>query len=408
MPTIVFYQDSYIVGGSETLILRLAKQLISNGFRTIILSKETICDETISRQIFSLKNSEYYQFDNTSKQFLSSSGAALCFTEEKVIVYVRSLISLINACCLLDSYKFKSKIVFRTYIIHPHFSWTNEKMADFIYRPWVRRMVKRHQMFFMDEITREEYIKHYNEDSYVSEKALIKRLPIIINDSIKFKEKKHNMSILTACRMDFPFKGYVIGLVQDFYRLLKKYNNIELCIIGDGPNKEELKKVVSSLPKVVQNKITLISNVSYDKLLSYINCADILIGMGTTVLDAVNINTISLVAVPYQMENLASSFFDDDFKNVGDPYDENKRYLTFYNEIEKIILMSNSDFIAKQKVGKRLLSEHYNIDTFIDELTRDDIPPFSDFDYLFSKVLNNYMRIILYVKKVVKKIIYKF
>ena len=86
-------------------------------------------------------------------------------------------------------------------------------------------------------------------------------------------------NILCVSRMEFPHKGYVLGIIDDFKQLCKKYDFLKLTLVGDGRDKERLVRKIDSLDEDIKKKIQLVGAVAPDKLCDYYDQANVLISV---------------------------------------------------------------------------------------------------------------------------------
>lgn len=82
----------------------------------------------------------------------------------------------------------------------------------------------------------------------------------------KAKGRKDKFNIISVGRMEFPHKGYMVGLVDAYETIKQKYEWISLTYVGDGPSREELEKRIKHLPKQYQEDINLVGFVKPDDL----------------------------------------------------------------------------------------------------------------------------------------------
>ena len=152
-----------------------------------------------------------------------------------------------------------------------------------------------------------------NSDEYVF------NLPIRIKEwddaDINAIRKHTPFTITTITRMDFPFKGYVLGLLGWFTLNAEKYN-LQLTIIGEGSDSGELMAVMNNMSDNLLSRITYIKNVPYNQLCSVFFKTDLYIGMGTTLIDAANDLTIAIPVKAYTRELLVDGLFSDNIDSI--------------------------------------------------------------------------------------------
>lgn len=364
--TIVFYCCNFSMGGTETLILRLLQYYSTSNHRAILLT-----DTSINQSILDDANRvdfEHYIYNKGSKEFLSNN-KKLCFgPTEKPLVITQFLPEFLKSFTLLRKSNYGVRFKHTLYIVHPNSIFFGPKKLIFLAKPMIVRLLKKNVLVFMDETCVEKCIQHYSLNKSLN--YMIYRLPIFINENGSVAKKHKIFSILTISRFEFPFKGYVLGLITSFSQLCTKYPLISLTIIGNGKGKAEVEDLISKLPDSVSSKIEVLNQIPYHKVNDYIVGCDVYVGMGTTVLDAANNNKIVVTAVAYQKSNLAVGFFHEEYKTIGEVFRNDVAYPIFDNLLEEVINTNEDDFISLSKKSKKILEEHYNINSVGENLLK--------------------------------------
>jgi predicted hydrocarbon binding protein len=230
-------------------------------------------------------------------------------------------------------------------------------------------LINKKNIFFMDEEVFKSCVVYYKlkENNLCRE---ILRLPIVINNDISSASRREVVNILTIARFDFPFKAYTLGLIDAFQEIVNFLPNITLTIIGYGEGESLIKQKIMELKKEVKEKITVINKVAYSEIDHYIDKCDVYVGMGTTILDAVNRNKITISAVGYQLCDLATGFFFEDYRKLGEIYCDKKSqsYSRFSDLLEWVCSIDDDTFIEIENYSKSLLSSFYNIDKIAPQL----------------------------------------
>lgn len=80
--------------------------------------------------------------------------------------------------------------------------------------------------------------------------------------SIKSKTRKKEFNLVTVSRFDFPHKNYLLGLIDDYGKLKKKYPQLRLHIAGYGVGESKVKKNIDSLDIDAQKDVYLYGPIS--------------------------------------------------------------------------------------------------------------------------------------------------
>jgi hypothetical protein len=351
------------MGGTETLLLRMMAYYRSIKCRVILLTLTPI-HESIIRDAVKV-DFEHYIY--AKKKFYSLDIELSFNNVEKPIVITQYMPEFLRSFLLLRKSIYGVEFRHLLYIVHPGSTLYRPKFLNSFARIMILTLLKKKVLVFMDETCAENCRKTYRLAKSIE--LSIFRLPMFIRDDFEnFRPRNKIFNILTISRFEFPFKGYILGLIRSFHKLLEKYSDLSLTIIGHGAGKSEVDELIATLPSSTSSKITLLDYVPYHEITDHIIKCDTFVGMGTTVLDAANINKIVVSAVAYQRQNYASGFFHDNYRLIGEVYNDSVKFQEFQNLIEDVINLNDDQFIHYSKMTKSLLREFYNIESIANEL----------------------------------------
>jgi hypothetical protein len=355
--TIVFFTQHFGMGGTETLILRLTKYYKSLGRRVILLTMNKLEANIIDD--FEDVKPEYYLFENKKSEFFDIDKPLTFHKSELPLIITEFLPEFFRCYLMFNKNKYGVDFKHKVYIVHPYSIFYGPRAANLLAKKMIELFLRKQALVFMDNVCVEACITHYQLSKNHNFKVL--HLPIFLNEEEGVNSRNENLSLLTICRFEFPFKGYVLGLIRSFEILSKKVPSITLTIVGNGNDKFEVDKLINSLPEEVSSKIKLINGIPYSKIEKLIRVCDIYIGMGTTILDAANQNKICITAVAYQLDNKAVGFFHENYATVGEVSNPSKIYSNFVTLLEKVIYCSDLEFKEMSLSSKKALKEHYDI-----------------------------------------------
>lgn len=220
------------------------------------------------------------------------------------------------------------------------------------FKPLAVHMAKRKRLVYMDVTVQQSLTKYFNGRI----KAKIIHLPYKPGSKNNWNIKHKKPVILSAARLEFPFKGYLIGLIDIFEDISKKHD-IRLKIVGSGDGRQMLLDKVKN--SNVKDKVELANAVGYDELLREMAAARVFVGMGTTVLDAAAQGTLS---IPVSMETFQcqSRDFFSDYPEIS-VTDEFIVFESTRKLIEEAFMMSDLEYAAKIKEQRKNLTDHYEI-----------------------------------------------
>lgn len=154
----------------------------------------------------------------------------------------------------------------------------------------LRRMNEHSRVWMMDQdvlSTTEEYM-----DFRFSPPPTINALPMLCQENPRAQqiilEGFESQTIMTASRAEFPFKGYLLGLLDEFPRLKASYPKLRLQMVAGGLE-EDIQKIhdrIAALPEGCRQSIEFHNWMDYDELKKEMEHCKLFIGMGTSVLEA--------------------------------------------------------------------------------------------------------------------------
>lgn len=365
---ILFNDTLGAYGGSHTLMVRMCKWLTQNGIRCGI-----ICDNRNNEEIATELESfgtEIYVVDIQKPKVVRDLVLEIG-DQIKVISFVWNFYLDIERAKKVYDMKFDNLI----YCIHPAtFEKGTGLGSNYLrklilkkYRGILNRMNENNAIIMMDEINTIASENFFNMK--FSSNPVILRLPMncrkidehsrIIDDGYK------NRLIMTASRAEIPYKGYLLGLIDDFKELKTKYPDIKLLIVSAGADLGLIKEKIKGLSLDVQGDITLQGWMKYDELSTLMETCTVFIGMGTSVLDASLKYKPSIPVRFYTKENLAESLFTDN------PYCIAANTLCTSKAIsllDDVLRLPKEEYSKLAEKSFDMVNKHYNIDETLDKM----------------------------------------
>ncbi len=338
------------IGGGETLFIRMSRWMRDMGYIPCLLLDESI---SISPKLFSTIECEKINIIKLSKKGfsieISQCGIAKEIKKESSEILAVSYTLMQKELCDMVFARYKEyKGIIYNINWGDSFILKGKLLGRYVMRSYVKSLLESNSYYCMDTVCRDMVASFTRIDKYNIPIALLG-----VDQNVSYTPRKRNakISVLTICRMDFPFKGYVLGLIDDFSKLCKK-NDIYLTIVGDGAGFKYVEKKISCLDKAIAERITLIPMVPYQKLKDLYSVADVYVGMGTTLLEASKYSIPAIVADAYQYDNFSPGFFDET-ESFGYPIsgqfsmyvnEQEAKKNTFYELIQSVIEMPDIDY----------------------------------------------------------------
>lgn len=171
------------------------------------------------------------------------------------------------------------------------------------------------------------------------------------------------ISILAVARAAFPFKGYLLGLIDTLNMHIDEMPKFKLTIISAGDDVEVLKRKIDVADNKLKSVITFIEGVRAEELHKYYSNANLFIGMGTTVLEAAECGTPVIIAAPNTNQFLSEGYFHNNNKNLGGGSFKKDGW----NDINYFISTSVSQREEMSQLTRRALN-YYDEDLILSEL----------------------------------------
>ena len=352
MKRIVFFYRGMSIGGCEQLIRTIACQL-SMGFCRVMV----ICDY-IDADIEKDLNKATVDIRKLGSDWKNDKILESILYEK---TYKNNIVSFKwdDYCRLYHVKRSSDKLIF--YVVHfdalkiigntssTFLRWLRKKY----YAPVIKKLGKSNAIVAMDELCLEHTKLYYGFDEFI---VKIVRVSVSLSkegislDNIEKKFLVKQKNILAIARAEFPFKGYLLGLIRLMNSGVLPVN-YNLYIVSYGEDECLLKEEFEKCSDAVKNRIFLLGKTRYDDLKSLFKKAHVYVGMGTTLIDAVKQGVIAIPVASYT-ENVECDVF----------FHENIKLLTAYRgSPRKIVELLQT--LSKYDCGeiKEIISIGYNL-----------------------------------------------
>lgn len=372
-----FFNPHFILGGVDTYFYRMICWLRKNNYRTYLLLPEKatinldLLEELRNNGTIIAQCVERYSISNEVKPTkckldLEDGTEVLFFATRFPDYIVAQEIARCNP---------HLKFMIVNYMLHvkaficPSVKRRDTSLQNYIFFKlryyYYRRVLVKSSILFMDNICRNNFCEFYHCDK---ENCEIIPLGIEIKDYQERRlDRLKKFRILTITRFEFPYKGYIFGLIKQFEDLCGRYENLELNIIGWGDGRKRVEETISGLPTSIKSKINLLGAVEYQKLDAYIRDAAVYVGMGTTLLDAGKAG-IPVIAVGFfSEESYSNQLFCENPEIVALDHKVKTQEL-----VERIINLSDDDYESCCKETYRMVKRDYDINCIMDRIVNFD------------------------------------
>lgn len=351
----VFRYDQFGIGGIQTWVYAATKYLIEGKWQVLILTNknrqinEGFLDVFRNHLVSVLDYDEEYYWDYSSY--------------DKVKYYVFTVEGLAKA--------FKFKHDFKQLSVDLFYCVPNFRGADYYYDEtfgkWFNKKLNHRFAIIFGHLNQAGQIRYFSKSHndmmqsryhYVSKDYSDVAVPVV-ERIVPFDEEdrrrvihRKEFRIISVSRFDFPHKGYIIGLIEAFERIKRKYPNVTLSLVGSGHSMPEIRRRVSLLDEASRSSITYVGEVNYDDLPSLFRQANLNISLSGCCTMGAKCGVLSIPARHFSYSCEVYGFIPDSLSMItseeeGTPVDP---------YIEQVINMPEDEYIARCKKGYESLS----------------------------------------------------
>ena len=346
------------IGGIETYLSRLMAYSISMNYRVIWLTTKRNYDNTDFKEIVGDSRVEKVFIKGKSHLWLPHKKIKFHPNERVTMISMEPLNFLkaeqIRAYAKVESfYHFLAMPHFEGNAYYPERTFRTRLERDACHK-FMRKIANK---ILDNDCIRAYSLKHldYYEKNYdvvipdKNEKVL-KKINLMKDYSEEYfqnkaTDRKNKFVVTTCARFDFPHKGYILGLVDDYAELKEKYPQLELNIIGFGKDEDRLNEKISKLSDSAKKDLHLIGAVMPNELGQHFEKCHMNIGLAGALFDGA-ICAVPSVCVRHYTEECQTYGHISDMEGTylrDDPGENIKSY------IEALINMSDDDYINQSK-----------------------------------------------------------
>ena len=405
MKNVVFYLKEFHIGGAQLLILRLAKKFVELGYSATIIG--IFEDENIFKEIkkanINAITIEDWENDRIARKIIKN----ICDSSSVVTMNWQ------DYCRILYLKGNSRHVIF--YAVHRNDLITAAKnrikMVEFINKIIVTKAIKelidRKTIVAIDEDTVEASQNFYCFSENVAKTFKILRIAIDDDENtypVSLKFEDNALRVLAIARADFPFKGYLMGMIDCMKPGILPSNTI-LEIVSVGKDQEKLEKKVEECSDEIRDRIKLYGKLNYKELEVLYKRSKVFVGMGTALLDAARYGTISVPVAAYTYDVESKGFFHDDCRRIVVKEGSLEDFKCCIEWVERL---SREEYAFYYDKNKELIRENYHVDKIACELVdilngcanNDDLLRRCKLSYLFSKMIMTVKRQFCFTRNV--------
>lgn len=403
MKTIWFTKKDLLVGGTELLIERVSKVFQNRGFSTVILYSSIIVEDIFQR--YKKANVICKKIDKWDK--ISSFHFLLDQQEEQYVV----TFSIEDFCTLYSVQGNQIKTILYSVYYNQLLVGGNTnskiglKLVKKLTSKLLSEMMHTTNIICMDNHTINNTYAYYGDDLNIDRKEIrIVRIPVDIvplDLEVVYRRasRKNKCNVLTISRADFPWKGYILGLI-DYVANSDFSQNLYLHVVTYGDAEKQIINKINKLPIPIKNKITIQSKTDYNELEKLYYNTVLYVGQGTTVLDAAQRGILTIPVIPDTYEVISDAYVHDDSTRVTVQDDAQNN---FNKLIKELLEMTSDEYIEKALIGREQIIKNYGTDSICNELCEVlDLVPFNSrrslyvFLFVFMKKIKSILNKVIH------------
>lgn len=362
MKGIILAFSHFDTGGLQTLMIRVAEWCGINGVAHLL-----IYGSIDSRIELLCENKNLKKIKAITKKEIKNSISSFCSEVDDIALITFELPEFMIFEDLRLRYFKNLKIRHFLYVVsvggmirgREISGWYGSVIKHF-YKRISSKIYFNKQVFFMDDETSQATLDYYEIfDANFDDNVYL--LPMFISGEPDYKLISGKRKIFTVTRAVFPYKGYVLGLLDDFQMLSEQYEDLELTIVSFGADIEKLRKKISNLNSECRVRIRLIEGGTLSEIKEELKDTYVYVGMGTTVLDAADKGVPVIVSWHSTNENICTSFFHKNPRVIGrDGTGIEGKIL-----LNEILNYTNDEYLLVKKATYRSYRANYNIDNIL-------------------------------------------
>lgn len=375
--TLIVVLSTMEIGGVQQTCLALMEYAISKDYRVVWLHKNPIRAAVAYRYVLDKVEKHIYECD-----YCSGLKTNVCFSDQEKVTLLTFTPADMHCALLYASTRQNIKIT-PLYVVSntkgrfnyiEYYYWgffrryVKDRYSDII-RQWQNMNLIR--FFHIDQFY--AYQKSYGVSSFSPNDLVWKNIKCtqpLDHKVLENRVKRTEFNIVTVSRFDFPHKQYLLGLINDFAILKKKYPILKLHIIGYGHDEDKVNNAIANLSSNVAKDIILYGQKGEKEIAEIMKNMHLNIGVAACVGVGARNGVISLPARNFCLQDCEVYGYLPQSKTKIVSTEPGELALPY---IEEVINMSDREY--RQKC----------IDSYESYVIHDADP-----DYMFRQTSNSY------------------
>lgn len=312
MNILFFQDDAEVLGGTKTLIARMARKLLDDGASVTVFFKTNKGSAAVLNCF--PEGCSFFFFDNSARhQWKFPFGLKKhlpVFDQPFDSIFTLSLDAFYFSELLKLYYGLKGENYY--YVVNP-LALQND--------PWYKLKLKflnrkaSESLIFMNEECRASFAKVYKTDL-----SKTKIVPLPVEPRRRITKGIPPKRIVSIGRIDKEMKTYNWTMIKEIKKLREKFPSLTWDIYGSGSSVSDLKQEI--IKNNCQNFIFLKGPIAYKEMETALGGAYSFIGMGTAAVEAASAGIPSIVSIAFASEPISYGLLHElPFGNVGEEND---------------------------------------------------------------------------------------
>ena len=384
--TLIVNTPGFQIGGVETYFHELMIDQAEKGARVIWITTPRNVQQAFFKDLVKNEKIEkVYDRDSTFRLMKKIPHVKLSKNEDIVMISFTP-IYYIYAEWLRRNY-YKKKIYIKHYLVLMNFFGASTYLEDafdnqFLKKYWFKFAKKIANYVCINDnllaFSQKQIIYYQDRYSLNIKNSEILSLPKYFpleepryTDYLKRANMRNDEFIITACsRFEFPHKGFLVGIISLFPKILEIIPNSKLIIIGYGDDfgEAKIKSTIDTLDERVNSKIVLLGRMSPDELAKFYKESVLIVSLAGAALLGAKCGVPTLVTRHNSYSCETYGFFcDDDVTSL-----EEKPGYDILPYILRLKNMTTEDYVNLSISCFKKYQKSYNYDS----------------DYLFKNTAN--------------------
>ena len=350
---VVFIFPNLCIGGIQQYIkdaVAFLSQNDSNIKIAVIYDSVVPVDESY-KVVFQQNKVNLIKYDEMHKFFKEEKNKDLFVISFRIFDF--ALINLLRIVCHNNSkyslYYYVPNFRGRYYYFDEMYFGLIATFVDRFMSKIHKKLANNNQIRFFTEM---HQITMSNKYEIVFGDFLDFKVPNVKDAPIQFEEhrirclyKSELFHIISASRIEFPHKGYLLGLIREFALLNNEYPHLRLTIVGNGCDEKLVHFEIEKLSPGIQQNIRFLDMVPSEKLKELYKSAHLNISAAGCCILGASLGTLSTPVRHFCYDCEVYGFFPECYSKIT----SEEKGMPVREFIKNVLNLTEDDYVKKCK-----------------------------------------------------------